>query len=163
MASNRQKVKGSQWEAQLVKIFNDNIHGAKVRKTPGSGGLGTVYNEALLTGDVVGKIDNFPKPIKVECKSGYSSSLVGEAKSISIRKEWIDKVKEESVGNYSMPMLACKFDNVHTGVKYFIILDMETFIDLINYTTDLKKELDFVYDELQALKSEKNKTVSTKE
>jgi Holliday junction resolvase len=147
---NRQKAKGSGWERQLVEILNNNIKGAKFKRTPGSGGLGTVYSEASLTGDVVGRIENFYKPLKFEAKIGYNNLAGKEVKSISLKKEWLDKVKEESVGNYSMPMLACKFDNVKSGVKYFVALDMETFIDFMNYITDMKKELDLIYEKLQS-------------
>src|SRR3990172_8579140 len=32
------------------------------------------------------------------------------------------------------------------GIKYFIVIDFNTFCDIINYVGDLKKELDLVYE-----------------
>jgi hypothetical protein len=152
---NKQKQKGSGFEALLVKLLNDNIKGANFRRTPGSGALGTVFGEAFLTGDVIGKIEGFPKPLKIEAKVGYNN-LSKEVKSISLKKEWLDKVKEEAMGNFSLPLLACKFDNVKSGVKYFMAVDFETFFNLINYMVDLKREIDLIYEELQKCKEKPN-------
>lgn len=156
MVSSRQKAKGDSWEAQLVKLFNDNINGASFKRVPGSGSLGTLVSEPLLMSDVTGKIEGFPKTIRAEAKFGYSANLNGEAKSISLKKSWLDKVKEEALGSYALPLLACKFDNVRSGVKYFVALDFETFFNLMNYMTDLKKELDVCYEELQKCKEKLN-------
>lgn len=146
---NKQKNKGSGWERQLVELLNTRIKGATFKRTPGSGALGSTYQESILTGDVVGKINSFYKPIKIEAKVGYNNLVDKEVKSISFKKEWLDKVKEEAQGNFSLPIVACKFDNVKSGCKYFMALDFDTFTELINYITDLKKELDLVYTELQ--------------
>jgi hypothetical protein len=153
MSPNKQKIKGTGFETLLVKLLNNNLKGASFKRTPGSGALGTTFSEAILTGDVVGKIEGFPKPIKIEAKIGYNTLKGQEVKSVSFRKEWLDKIKGEAEGNYALPLVACKFDNVKSGVKYFVALDFDTFVDLINYMSDLKKELDLVYTELQKVKN----------
>ena len=154
MMTNKKKQKGSLFEHDLVVMLNEKIKNSVWKRIPGSGSMGTTLGEAELTADVVGKIDAFPKKIKGECKSGYNSSTNKETKSFRIMKEWLDKVKEESKANYSFPILFGKFDNVRdSGVKKIAVLDLDEFIYLINYITDLKEELDDVYEELQKRKS----------
>lgn len=155
MSPNKHKIKGNLWETKLVELLNTNIRGASFKRTPGSGALGTVFLEPILTADVVGKIEGFPQAFKVEAKSGYNSSTNKEVKSVSVKKEWLDKVKEEAKGNFSVALLACKFDNSRQGVKYFISMDFYDFCELMNYTTDLKRELDLAYNELQEYKKVK--------
>jgi hypothetical protein len=154
MMTNKAKRKGSLFEHDLVILLNEKIKNSTWKRIPGSGAMGTTLGEAELTADVVGKVDAFPKKIKGECKSGYNSSTNKQVKSFRVMKEWLDKVKIESKANYSFPVLFGKFDNVRDdGVKKITVLDIEDFIYLINYITDLKEELDDVYEELQKRKS----------
>jgi hypothetical protein len=160
---NKQRQKGNGFETLLVKLLNENLKGASFKRTPGSGALGTTFSEAILTGDVVGKVEGFPRPIKIEAKVGYNNLAKAnkEVKSISLKKEWLDKVKEEALGNMAVPFLACKFDNVKSGVKYFMAVDFETFFNLINYMTDLKRELDLLYEAHQECMTKKTNSGST--
>jgi len=70
------------------------------------------------------------RPVRIECKVGYGGNT-----QLTVKKEWIDKIKKEAENSYSYPMLACKFLGARKseGVKYFVILDFDTFVDIINY------------------------------
>ena len=65
--------------------------------------------------------------------------------SFTLKKEWLDKVAQEAEPDYSLPILVGKFDNARSGVKLFVALDVENFIWLLNYITDLRGELDTIY------------------
>lgn len=149
---NSKKIKGTAFENQLVDYLNNLLKEANFKRIPSSGALGTTFHEPLLTGDVTGTVAGIPQKFKIECKSGYNTLTNKETKSVSVRKEWFDKVREESKGDLSIPLVACKYDNVRSGVKMFIAMDIAEFAYLINYVTDLKRELDLNYEELQDAK-----------
>lgn len=155
MSNNKNKDKGTRFERDLTEYLGKIIKDSNWKKVIGSGALGTIFREPLLTGDVTGTVSGIPQKFKIECKSGYNTLTNKETKSVSVRKEWFDKVKQESLGDFSIPLVACKYDNVRTGVKMFIAMDIREFAELINYTTDLKKELDLNYTELQECKKVK--------
>ncbi len=138
---NKQKRKGTAFENQAVKLLNDLIVGAEFKRVPGSGAIGTIVNEPMLTGDIKGKIEHFPQPLKGECKSGYSNKSGGEAKSFSLKKEWLDKIKMEAANMYAFPIFLGHFDNARSGVKTFVCLDIEDFAMLINSYTDLQRDM----------------------
>lgn len=139
---NKQKRKGTDWENQLVDLLNNNIEKGKAKRIAGSGMIGTIMQEPLLTGDVKANYPGFHKSFKIEAKTGY-----GGSKQLAIKKEWFDKIIEEAESSYSIPLIACKFLNAKSGVKYFVAIDFSTFCDIINYVNDLKKELDLNYEE----------------
>jgi hypothetical protein len=138
-----------------VTLLNEKIEGGTFKRVYASGSVGTYCDVPELTGDVRGTVDNFPQKLKIECKVGYSNKLVGDTKSISVRKEWLDKIIEEASKDYSMPVLICKFDGVRAGVKHFAALDLDTFASMINEITALRKELDLVYQEKADVGSDK--------
>jgi Holliday junction resolvase len=140
------KTKGSSAERELVKVLNNTIDGGQFSRVYASGSVGTTLGISTLMGDINGKVPGFSKPFKIEAKSGYSNVKNKEAKSLSVKKEWLDKIKEEAKAAYAIPMLIGKFDGVHSGVKYFVCLDMETFAEIINEYSELKRELDLVYE-----------------
>jgi len=142
MSPSRQKRKGSDWERLAVKILNEHIKDSKWHKVAGSGAIGTIINEPMLMGDIRGNVDSIPKKFKVEAKVGYSNRKEGSAKSFTLKKEWLDKIKEEAETDYSIPFLIGKFDSVREGTKAFTVLDIDTFIWLINYITELKEEIE---------------------
>lgn len=131
---NKQKRKGTDWERQLVKLIEKNIDGSQAKRVPGSGAIGTILIEPGLTGDVKAKFKGFPAQFKIEAKVGY-----GGSKQITLRKEWLDKIKEEASHDYSIPLLACKFSGARKsdGVQYFIAIDFSTFCDIMNIIADL--------------------------
>lgn len=140
--TNPNKIKGSSFERLAVDILNELIKDSEWKRIPGSGAIGTSLGEPLLTADVVGKVKSIPKKFKVECKVGYNPSTDKEVKSFSLKKEWLDKVKEEALGSYSVPMLMGKFSGARSGVKVFAVLDVEDFAAIINHITDLQEALD---------------------
>lgn len=127
-----QKRKGSDWERQATDILNANIKRSKFRKIPGSGAIGTIVGEPMLTSDIRGQVESFTKEFKIECKVGY-----GSATQFTMKKLWLDKVKEEAAGSYGIPLLMGKFSGAREGVRSFVVMDMDTFCELINKVTEL--------------------------
>lgn len=128
---NKAKIKGSAWERDLVEKLNEIISNSDWKRIPSSGAMGTSLGEPLLTGDVKGVVHGFPKPFKAECKVGY-----GGDKQFTIKKEWLDKIKQEANNSYSIPFLAGKFSDARSGVKQFIVLDIDTFAYLLNLISE---------------------------
>src|SRR4030042_5863262 len=120
MSPNKSKQMGNRWEHDLVEILSRQIKNSSVRRIPGSGALGTSLGESLLTADIKATFEGLNKPFKIEAKSGY-----GGSKQLTIKKEWLNKVKKEAELDYSYPALACKFLGARSadGVQYFIVLD----------------------------------------
>ncbi len=138
---NKQKQKGSRWEADAVILLNRYLDGT-FKRIPGSGAIGTLLGESILTGDINGRVHGFSKGFKIEAKCGY-----GE-KEMTIKKDWLDKIKTEAEATYSFPMLMGKFSGARSGVKHFVIFDFETFTEVFNYVSNLKRELDSIYEKL---------------
>jgi hypothetical protein len=133
--TNKNKVKGTSFEKLLVEVLNEHVKGSNWKRVPASGALGTILHEPILTGDVNGEVDSIPKKFKVEAKIGY-----GGAKQFGLKKEWLDKITEEASLSYSIPVLFGKFAQAKIGAKVFAVLDIDTFIWLLNYITELKEE-----------------------
>lgn len=149
MVRTRQKNKGDNAEREIRDYLNEHLLDGEWKKMPGSGALGSNLGISILTGDLTGRIYGFPKPLKAECKAGYGNKLHPECKSLRVEKEWLDKIKEEAELAFAMPLFFGKFDNIRKGVKYFAALDIETFVELANFITSLRKELDKLYDDAQ--------------
>lgn len=142
MGTNKSKNKGSAFERLAVEILNKLIKNSIWRKIPGSGAIGTILNEPLLTADIVGTVDSIQKKFKVEAKVGYNSSSDKEVKQFTLKKEWLDKVKMEATHSFSFPFLIGKFSGAREGVKVFVVMDVEEFASIINHITNLQKEID---------------------
>lgn len=134
---NKQKRKGTDWERQLVKLIEENIEGAIAKRIPGSGAIGTILLEPGLTGDVKARFKGFPQEFKIEAKVGY-----GGSKQLTVKREWLNKIKEEAETSYSIPLLACKFSGSRLvdGIQYFIALDFSTFCGIMNYIASISEE-----------------------
>lgn len=144
---NKHKIKGTKYERKIVEILNSLIKNSKFKRVVGSGMIGTLMDEASLTGDIVGEVENFPQKLRGEAKCGYSNRTGGEAKSFSLKKVFLDKISEEAEKTYSFPFLVGHFDNARSGVQDFIVLDINDFAYLINMITDLNLELETIYEE----------------
>lgn len=131
------KKKGSDFERLAVELLNEKINKSHWRRTPTSGAIGTALGEPMLTGDLSGTVDSFPKKFKVEAKVGY-----GGETQFALKKEWLDKIRKEAITFFSIPFLIGKFSGARDGVKVFVVLDLDTFADLMNYVTELKDEND---------------------
>lgn len=148
------KRKGSTFETEAVKILNNLINDSTWKRIPMSGAIGTRLKIPILSGDLIGKVEGFPKEFKIDTKVGYNNSRGDvEVKQLTVKKEWLDKIQEEADGTYSTPFVLCKFDNVKKGCKYFVCIDLEIFSDILNEYTDLKKEMELLYDELGRTKN----------
>lgn len=140
------KIKGTAFENEAVKVLNQLIPG-NWKRVPTSGALGSILNESALKGDIKGEVQNIPFKFKGECKVGYNNSEGKEVKQFTLKKEWLDKIKQEAGSDFSFPFFISKFENTKLGVKYFIVLDINDFSKLINMISDLQRELDLNYEE----------------
>lgn len=132
--TNKQKIKGSAFERLAAEILTKLIKRSTWKRIPGSGAFGTILGEPSLTSDIVGKVKSIPKEFKVEAKVGY-----GGATQFSLKKEWLDKIRQEAEKTFGIPMLIGKFSGAREGVKVFVVLDVDTFSDIINHITDLEE------------------------
>jgi Holliday junction resolvase len=135
--TSMQKRKGSQWERDAAEILNKLVKKSLFRRVAGSGALGTIMFEPSLSADVKGKVESIPQEFKIECKVGY-----GGATQFALKKEWLDKIKEEAARSYGIPMLMGKFSGAREGIRHFVVLDVEVFASLINRITELQYEID---------------------
>jgi hypothetical protein len=134
--TSSQKIKGSQWERDAAELLTKIINKSFWRRVAGSGALGTIMSEPTLSADVRGKVDSFSQEFKVECKVGY-----GGSKQFTLKKEWLDKIKEEAARSFGIPMLMGKFLGSREGIRYFVVLDVDVFASLVNRITELNDEL----------------------
>lgn len=135
--ANPMKRKGSDFERLSVEILNTLIKDSAWKRVPGSGAIGTLLAEPLLTADIIGVVKSVPKKFKVEAKVGY-----GGATQFALKKEWLDKIKQEADATFSIPLLIGKFSGSREGVKVFVTMDVETFASIINHITRLQEQLD---------------------
>jgi Holliday junction resolvase len=133
--------KGITWERDLAGLLNEKLVDSTWKRIPGSGALGTQLDMGQLTSDLVGVLPFTKKTIKLEAKVGY-----GGDKPLTIKKEWLDKIKMQAETTYSIPVLCCKFSGAREGVKIFFVLDFDTFCNFLNFTTDLYQELEETID-----------------
>ncbi len=142
MSPNKAKIKGSTFERDAVDLLNRLIRRSNFRRIPGSGMIGTILGEPLLTSDIKGRVDSISKEFKIEAKVGYNSSTDKEIKQFTLKKEWMDKISLEAYGSYGIPLLIGKFSGAREGTKVFVVLDVTVFADLLNRITDLYEELE---------------------
>lgn len=134
------KQKGIKWEREARNLLEERLDGIW-RRIAGSGALGTNLNEPTLSGDIVGKVDAFSQTFRLEAKIGY-----GGSKQLTLKKEWLEKIREEADATFSIPGLICKFSGATGKCKYFVVLDFDAFVEIILEASKLKKELDKLYD-----------------
>lgn len=121
------KDKGARWEREAAELLNRLIDGANFKKIPGSGAIGTILSDSRLVGDLAGNFPKLANKIKVECKSGYGD------KQMTLKKDWLDKIKSQAESDFSFPLLLGRFDNARSGVRYFVVMDLDSFAKLINF------------------------------
>ncbi|KYC47764.1 MAG: hypothetical protein AMQ22_01926 [Candidatus Methanofastidiosum methylothiophilum] len=138
--TNRQKQKGSKFERDMTIELNKLIERGKFKKVPASGAMGTALQEGLLCGDIVGDVQYFPKKFRLEAKTGYMKENK-DGKYFHLRKEWLDKIKMEALQTNSFPALIAHFENAKSGVKNFVVLDIEEFAWLINEITRIQRDI----------------------
>ena len=143
---NKQKRKGTDWERKIVKLFNSKFTGAEFKRVPGSGALGTIMDESRLSGDVKGSLPFLSKGFTIEAKTGY-----GGSKQHVIKKEWLDKVREEAEKSYTIPMLVCKFSDAKSGAKHFIVFDFDAFSEIVDEANSLYEQVIKLEEKLEKL------------
>lgn len=134
------KQKGSNAEREFVLVLTNKIKGGKFNRVYASGAVGTVLGVPSLMGDINGTVEGIPREFKIEAKTGYSNVKDKACKSLALKKEWLEKIGEEARSNFAIPLIMGKFDNVRSGVKYFIAMDLEVFAELINELAEVSKE-----------------------
>lgn len=144
---NANKIKGTQFEREAVNLLTSLIKDSEWKRIPTSGAIGTKMGVPILFSDMIGRIRHFTKKFRGEAKVGY-----GGAKQFTLKKEWLDKVIEESKSTYSVPFLIGKFLGSRDGTRIFVVLDIDTFAYLLNTITDTQQRLnDEVEKDTEAL------------
>lgn len=157
MGKNPNKDKGTRWEKESVELLNEDFPNTWLR-VPTSGAIGTIINLPMLKGDIRGKYDFLPFEFIGEAKVGYGG------KSMTIQKEWFDKVKEEAEESYGLPVVVLKFERSRTGVKHVIAMDFETWNHIMEVIEYLDEDLLKQYGRVGELeKSISGKTRGTRE
>jgi Holliday junction resolvase len=132
----KSKVKGSTFERDLTDLLNQHIVKSLWKRIPMSGAIGTFLSEPELQGDVKGSVDSFNKQFRIEAKVGY-----GGKTQLTLKKEWLDKIIEDSKNSNSIPLMGGKFSGAREGIKVFVAMDLGTFCEIINRTTELYEDL----------------------
>jgi len=137
------KDKGAAFERELVKTLNEKIKKGTFKKVPGSGAIGTVLNEPLLTADIKGTVEGFPKTIKIECKVGY-----GGKTQLALKRAWLNKIKMEADSSWSFPILIGKFSGARAadGIQQFAVLGIDDLVYMFNHISNLSRELELAYE-----------------
>ena len=119
MSKNKSKDKGTRWEREVVELFNEEYGDmANFRRIPGSGALGTQLNLPNLGADIVGNLSFLRKSIRGECKTGY-----GGEKQLTVKKEWLEQIREEADKTNSIPMLFAKFLGARGKQRIFVMME----------------------------------------
>jgi len=147
---NKQKRKGDTWEREFAKLLTKSLTGSVFKRVPGSGALGTIMGESRLTGDVVGTVPFCPKKFKFEAKTGY-----GGHTQLTIKRDWLEKIREEADAAFAIPGLVCKFDNARSGVKQFVVLDMDAFIEILELGNKLHYAVESLTEEMYKLEEDR--------
>lgn len=142
-----QKRKGSQWERDATKILMNLLPESVWKRVPGSGAIGTIMGEPLLAGDISGHIPSIGRTFRAEAKVGY-----GGAKQLAVKREWLEKIREEAKGTQSIPMLICKFSGAHGTSKQFVAFDFQAFAELIEQVDKLHRSEIALLEEVEQLK-----------
>ena len=102
---NPSKEKGDRWEREVLKELGG-------KRQPSSGAFGTIHKDAKLTGDITIYYPWLSRLLHGECKVGY-----GGSKQITLKRDWLTKVREEAKLARRYPCLLLKFLGVRSGDK----------------------------------------------
>ena len=130
---------GLRWERELAKLLGG-------KRQPSSGAFGTQIHDAALTGDVVVKYPWWHKAFHIEAKTGY-----GGSKSLSLKRGWFEKVRQEASLARRYPVVAIKFKGVTGGDRgsaKVICFNLDTWLDMM-------QEIEYLYlENLARIKEE---------
>jgi len=140
---NKSKIKGSNWERAIAQKFNEEFETDVWKRVPGSGALGTILGETSLVGDVKGRFDFLNRTFIIEAKTGY-----GGSKQLTLKKDWIDKIKSEASRSFGFGAMIGKFLGAKLGTKHFIVMDLYDFIEIMKEAEDNYSELQELYTKI---------------
>ena len=129
MMVNKSKRKGYDFEHEFVEMLISSIYGSDAKRVPASGAMGTSLSEPLLEGDVKATFKGLNKPIRFELKARSGAT------QLAVKREWMNKIKMEAEHSYAYPAVACKLIGARKadGVKFFVVLDFDTFCEIMEY------------------------------
>lgn len=136
-----QKRKGNDYEREATKLLEEVLDG-KWKRIAGSGALGAILDEPELQGDIVGKIHSFPKKFRFDAKVGY-----GGATQLTVKKEWLEKIRQEADATYSIPALICKFSGARGNIRNFLVMDFDAFAEIVLNSEHLQEELEKLWNQ----------------
>lgn len=113
------------------------------RRSRGSG------NQWFEKGDVLNSI------LKLECKERKGSELAGGDKSISIKRLWLEKAKEEAINDNKTMALPFRFKGDNDNI--YIIMQDSDIIELVNTLQAYKIDNEMKEKELSILKEQLKK------
>src|SRR3990172_4899916 len=125
-------VKGSKFERDAVKLLKELIPNSDWKRIPTSGAMGTRLNEPLLGGDIKGRVEGITQEFRGEAKVGYGVEL-----QLTLKRDWLEKIREEAERTYSIPFLIGKFSGSRGKIKEFVVLDLKVFSYLLNTINEL--------------------------
>jgi Holliday junction resolvase len=139
MSKNKNKDKGTRWERDAAKELNKEFPDTW-RRIPMSGAAGTQLGIPMLQADLMGDYSFLDHLFMGEAKVGYGG------KSMTIQKEWFDKIAEASDKTHSYPVVLLKFENSRSGVRHVIAMDFEIWDKLLKEIQEMYLELESLYE-----------------
>lgn len=149
VSAKGKRQKGAQWERESARLLEELIPDSNWKRVAGSGAIGTVMGEPLLAGDVSGYIPSLNLRIRAEAKVGY-----GGEKQLGVKREWLNKIRQESAGTFSLPILLCKFSGARLGAKHMVVMDFEAFGELFEKIQKLADSEQALLKEVERLKND---------
>ena len=139
MGGKRSRQAGDRWEREVVKELDG-------KRQPSSGAFGTAHKMASLTGDVVVQYPWWNHALHIECKYGY-----GGSSSLSLKREWFTKVRQEAERANRIPVIAIKYRDVTSGDRESAKVVCINF----DHWKVMMRELEYLYLEYLSLLKEK--------
>ena len=126
------KRKGTRWENEAAKILS--VASGIWKRIPGSGAMGHFLKDANYNSDITGEYPWWRKKFRGECKYGY-----GTSKSMSVKREWITKIREEAEEARGYPCLLIKFKDVRDDpdTSKLLCFNFDTWLLLMQEIDDL--------------------------
>jgi len=145
--SNANKRKGYDWEKLVEDLMNKHTP-FSWKRIPGSGAFGSVMNIVELQGDLIGRYDFFPFRFRGEAKVGY-----GGTKQITVKREWFNKIREESEKNWNdLPCVLLKYSGSKApNAQHIIAFEFDVWFKILDYVKDLFDENIKLRDKLHTL------------
>lgn len=132
--------KKNSWEDLEETVANELNNVPTIKEARRSRASGALWFEK---GDVLDSILN------VECKERKGNELKGGDKSISIKKTWLTKAKEEAMDNDRIMVLPFRFKG---DEDYYMIVEPITIIDVVNIAKAYMNENAILEKENETLK-----------